>query len=169
MNVRRYYNVLNSAYFGQVDQILNHRFWTMQTSDQNTKNVFFFSPLNDEEIQFFANHTANLFREYLAENSIPVSEATFERAYINCHPCYHPGDWHVDNSSGVTMLYYPNSPVDFGQEGGTEIDTHGYEPYVSNSLLIFPAHLLHFARQHTVHGAFRFSIAFKFQTNPALA
>lgn len=163
MLVKRYLNAIDQENLITTLDIIENkdRIWKFQTSDPFSLNIFFISYLLEHEQEFFLTKLNDIKNDYILENNI-TRGVFFERSYINCHPCYHPGDFHIDNSHGFTMLYYPPSAENFKNQGGTEIVGHGTEPYISNSVLIFPANCLHSAQEHSVKGKFRFSAAFKF-------
>lgn len=102
--------------------------------------------------------------DYINLNSLHNAPISMYDAYINCHPSYHPGGWHTDISKGqgITLLYYPDVGVNYLDGGGTEIEGHGIEQYIPNSCIVFPGQVKHRALEHTVPGAYRFSIAFKY-------
>lgn len=162
MNLIRQTAALPAEDLAYVAALLKERTWTVQSSSENDGSRFFMSGLNKAEIDFFYTRWSGHVRKYVADNAI-AAPVRFERAYVNCHPCFHPGHWHIDNYEGFTLIYYPPAETDFGDEGGTDIQGFGYQPYVPNSFIILPANALHMAREHTAKGMFRYSIAFKFQ------
>lgn len=163
MLVKRYLDIIKQEDILAVKHIIENkdRIWKFQTSDPFSTNIFFISYLLENEQEFFLEKLNAIKDDYILRNNIK-EKVSFERSYINCHPCHHPGDFHIDNLSGFTMLYYPSSEENFENDGGTEIVGHGVEPYISNSVLIFPANFLHAAQGHTIKGKFRYSVAFKF-------
>jgi hypothetical protein len=161
MTIKHYKNVIPQNEFSAIENILKNRNWIIQSSTGDGDTSFFYSEINQNEVNCFEKYFGPLVQEYIKENNI-TNQIFFERAYINCHPCYHPGSWHIDNESGLTLLYYPISKVNFKKEGGTAFkDFTQY--YVENSLLIFPANMLHMATEHSHKGIFRYTVAFKFQ------
>jgi hypothetical protein len=162
MKVIRHTDVLSATDLDSIKGLFDGRQWTMQSSTEGDGSRFFMSGLLQKEIDFFNPRFGPLVNRYIADNAI-AKPVKFERAYINCHPCFHPGSWHIDNYEGFTLIYYPPSAIDFGEEGGTDIQGHGYQPYIANSLILLPADALHMAREHTTKGVFRYSVAFKFQ------
>ena len=162
MDIKRYLNVVAESNLLTVEQILVNRTWKIQSSNPNDFSIFLMSDLKEDEIIFFEGIFSNLIVDYIHENNIK-EEILFERAYINGHPCYHPGDWHTDNPFGFTALYYPLSKTDFGFEGATDFKDIGPQYYIGNSLLIFPSNILHMATEHSQKGILRYSIAFKFK------
>lgn len=168
MNIVRHTNALADDELGFVAKLLKDRTWTVQASTEGDRTRFFMSVLSQHEIDFFHRRWSALVNRYVEENRVTAPVA-FERAYINCHPCFHPGHWHMDNVNGFTLLYFPEPEVDFGDDGGTDIEGFGYQPYVPNSLIIFPANAMHMAREHTARGVFRYSVAFKFKVETPLA
>lgn len=162
MKLLRQTDALPVADLETVSRIFKDRTWTMQSSSEGDGSCFFMSGLTQAEIDFFNPRFGPLVNRYIADNAI-VKPVKFERAYINCHPCFHPGAWHIDNHEGFTLIYYPPSAGDFGEGGGTDIQGFGYQPYIANSLILLPANALHMAREHTTKGVFRYSVAFKFQ------
>ena len=162
MNIIRHTNALHAEDMGFVRTLLKDRTWTVQSSMESDGSRFFMSGLNRKEIDFFYQRWSTFVKKYVEDNliSAPIK---FERAYINCHPCFHPGHWHIDNYEGFTLIYYPESEVEFGDEGGTDIMGFGYQAYIPNSFIIFPANVMHMAREHSAKGVFRYSVAFKFQ------
>ena len=162
MDIKRYLNVVSESNLETIEKILINRTWKIQSSKPNDPTIFLMSELEDNEINFFIEIFSNLIIEYAQQNNI-YEEISFERAYINCHPCYHPGDWHIDNEFGFTVLYYPLSKTDFGIEGATDFKDIGPQFYIGNSLLIFPSNILHMATEHSHKGVLRYSIAFKFK------
>jgi len=162
MKIKHYENIIPKNEFDIVEKTLKNRNWIIQSSDRKSTTSFFYSEIDQNEINFFKNYFGPLLEDYIEENNITDS-IFFERAYINCHPCYHPGSWHTDSDElGLTMLYYPPSQIDFKNEGATAFkDFTQY--YIGNSLLIFPANILHMATEHSYKGIFRYTIAFKFR------
>jgi hypothetical protein len=163
MEIKRYYDIITEQEdFKTIIKILTNRNWVIQSSNIDDTNNFFMSNLFDDEINFYLQKFDSVLSMYAKNNGI--QETLFiERAYINCHPCYHPGNWHVDNLTGFTLLYYPETETDFGDEGGTDFKNFNFEKYIPNSILIFPADELHMATEHSQKGKFRYSIAFKFR------
>jgi hypothetical protein len=161
LTVKRFLNVVDTSEIDVIKRMISRKEWSIHSSNEDSKSKFFITQMTSVQTHNFLSKFSAFVRQYLIENNIK-NEIDFERAYINCHPAYHPGEWHLDNESGVTALYYPDMGVNFGEEGGTDIKDHGYELYIPNSLLIFPGNIEHMARQHTSVGTFRFSIAFKF-------
>ena len=161
MKIKHFKDVIPQNEFNAVENILKDRNWTIQSSNEHKRTSFFYSEMNQNEVNFFVTYIESLLNEYIKENNI-TNQIFLERAYINCHPCFHPGDWHTDNNSGFTVLYYPNSKVDFKEEGSTAFKDF-IQPYIKNSVLIFPANILHMATEHSQKGTFRYTIAFKFQ------
>jgi hypothetical protein len=163
MNIKRYIDVVKSSeVLKNIEDILSNRLWSIQSSYTGSSINFFMSVLDHTEIVFFDRLFRDLVKDYTKENNI--NEFEFERAYINCHPCQHPGDWHVDGKSGFTLLYYPVSATDFGLEGATDFKDFEIQYYIGNSVLIFPANTDHMATEHRHPGILRYSIAFKFKT-----
>lgn len=161
--IKRYENVLDQSLHSRVDEILYSllRFWRFQTSrtnDPENQKPFLIGIMETSEINFFLKYFQSYLEDYINKNNQKV---LFERAYINAQYCYQPGDWHVDNDTGFTMLYYPHSKIDFGDEAGLEIKDHGIEKYIPNSLLFFPANIPHKSLEHSKK-QYRFSVAFKF-------
>ena len=165
MLIKRYLNVIDLESLLAVKNIVENkdRIWKFQTSDPFSFNTFFISYLLENEQDFFLKKLNDIKNDYIIENKI-IKVIFLERCYVNCYPCYHPGDFHIDNTQGFTLLYYPLSEENFENHGGTEIINHGIEPYISNSVLIFPSNCLHSAQEHTIKGKFRFTVAFKFYT-----
>lgn len=168
-SIIRHYNIIGEEHHKYISDMLSShsRSWVFQKSMPNTDNVFLMSSLDATETKFFLQHFNQYIEKYKADNL--NGTFAFERAYINCHHSYHPGDWHIDNESGFTLLYYPETDIDFNNEGGTEIKDHGIEPYIKNSILIFPANRLHQAQGHSINGKLRFSIALKFRKHLTFA
>ena len=163
MQIKRYKNVVNSKEINKINVILYSliRFWRFQTSrtvDPENQKPFLIGILEISEI----NYLLGLFQPYIQDylNEFP-QKVKFERAYLNAQFCYQPGDWHSDNETGFTVLYYPDNGIDFGDEAGLEFKDHGVEKYISNSLIIFPANIAHRSLEHSKHD-YRFSIAFKY-------
>jgi len=157
--INRYTNVIDQDNLQSVLDLVSvssSRPWHFQTSLSNSYNTFFISYLNQTEIDC----VIPLLKPSLDRYS-PNGEFILERAYINCHPSFSSGEWHVDGNNGLTLLYYPPTVFNFGDKGGTDFELHGEEKYVPNSLIIFPAWWNHRAVEHTVPGAYRFSIAVK--------
>lgn len=162
MNIKRHTDVIKSSEdLKNIEDLLSNRLWTIQSSSIGGSASFFMSILDHIEIVFFDRLFRDLVKDYIKENNI--NEFEFERAYINCHPCQHPGDWHVDGESGFTLLYYPISKTDFGLEGATDFKGYATQYYIRNSVLIFPANIEHMATEHKQPGVFRYTIAFKFK------
>ena len=121
----RHEDVVNSEFhFAKIKQIISSKKWVIQTSDTRSKTIlFFYAELTPNEVLFFTDLFKEYVKEYknkyIVENNIDT--IVFERAYINCHPAYHPGAWHIDNEYGFTLLYYPVTDFDFKDEGGLEI------------------------------------------------
>jgi hypothetical protein len=162
MQLKKHNEVVTSLHdLDKIKQIILSKKWVIHKSSNSSANSFFNSNLTPNEVLFFNDLFKEYKNNYIDENDI--HDVIFERAYINCHPSHHPGDWHTDNEYGFTLIYYPVSEVDFKDEGGIDIENN-YEPYTSNSLCIFPANLKHRARMHTLVGILRYSIAFKYQT-----
>lgn len=164
MQVVRHADVVKSAFhLLTIKELISSKKWSIQRSD-TINTLFFYAALTPNEILFFNDFFMEYYNDYrnkyIVENNIDT--VVFDRAYINCHPAYHPGSWHADNESGFTLLYYPVTYFDFKDEGGLEIENE-YQPYVPNSLCIFDGNLKHRARMHTIVGALRFSIAFKYK------
>ena len=163
MNIKRHINVVTSSEdLKNIEDLLLDRLWAIQSSSMGGSASFFMSILDHIEIVFFDRLFRDLVIDYVKENNINKFE--FEVAYINCHPCQHPGDWHTDGESGFTLLYYPISKTDFGLEGATDFKDFETQYYIGNSILIFPANIEHMATEHRHPGIFRYSIAFKFKT-----
>jgi len=161
MKIKHYENVIPENEFDVVKDILKNRNWIIQSSDGSGITSFFYSELEQNEVNFFKKYFGLLLEEYTRENNVN-EQIFFDRAYINCHPCYHPGSWHTDSDKlGLTLLYYPASEIDFKKEGGTAFKDFTQD-YIGNSLLIFPANILHMATEHSHKGIFRYTIAFKF-------
>jgi hypothetical protein len=163
LKIKRYCNVVQDADLKIIDNILNKRSWTMQRSGMDGPRTFFESVLTPDEYESVGNLFGPILKDYIIEHDI--SNISLERSYINCHPCYHPGGWHIDNKSGITLLYYPLSDVDFGDEGATDFKDLEKQLYIGNSILIFPSNLLHMATEHSHKGTFRYTFAFKFRLN----
>jgi hypothetical protein len=163
LKIKRYYDVVSNADLKIIDNILNNRSWTMQRSGMDGPKTFFESVITADEYQSLGNLFGPVLNDYIAEHNI--SNISLERSYINCHPCYHPGSWHIDNQAGITLLYYPLSEIDFGDEGATDFENLEKQLYIENSILIFPANLRHMATEHSHKGKFRYTFAFKFKLN----
>ena len=162
MNLVRHADVFAREELPAIAAMLKDRTWTVQSSNAGDATRFFMSGLAQTEIDLFHRRLGPLVNRYIADNGVKGAVG-FERAYVNCHPAFHPGHWHIDNHEGFTALYYPPSEIDFGDEGGTDVQGFGYQRYLANGLILFPANALHMAREHTAKGVFRYSVAFKFQ------
>jgi hypothetical protein len=162
LKIKRYYDVVQVEDLKIIDNLLHDRSWTMQRSGKDGPKTFFESVLTGDEYHLLGNFFGPVLINYLEEHNISVSNTSLERSYINCHPCYHPGGWHIDNDVGITMLYYPLSNIDFGNEGATDFKNLEKQLYIGNSILIFPANLLHMATEHSHKGELRYTFAFKF-------
>ena len=160
LRIKRYYDVVEDKDLKTIDNILTDRSWLMQSSREAGEKIFFQSFLTSDEHQLLGKLFVSVLLEYIKEHNI--SNVLFEKSYINCHPCFCPGSWHVDNEVGITMLYYPLSNVDFGNEGATAFENLESQPYIGNSILIFPSNLLHMANEHSHKSVFRYTFAFKF-------
>lgn len=161
MKIERYYDCFSYLENERILGILHTDNYGIQKSYEKSNLLFFLKHLNKEEISFFWSHLKIFFIRYTEKHNIDADQLYFERVYVNCHPAFHPGDWHRDGEEGLTLLYYPDNEVDFKNEGGLEIEGHGVESYVPNSLIIMPAEVLHRAQIHTIIGQIRFSVAFK--------
>jgi hypothetical protein len=161
MNIKRYIDVVKTSEdLKNIEDMLSTRLWTIQSSYKDSHINFFMSYLNHVEVNFFERLFRDLINDYAETNNI--NKFNLKRAYVNCHPCHHPGDWHIDGESGFTLLYYPISTTDFGLEGATDFKDYAPQYYIGNSVLIFPANVEHMAAEHRQQGVFRYSIAFKF-------
>lgn len=143
--------------------------WNFQTSkdlitDVPHSRLFLKARLHQLECYFLNQSFRPFIDEYINHAGYRDKTVELYDGYINCHPSFHPGQWHVDMLEGVgfTVLYYPDMDVDYRDSGGTEVKGYGVEPYVPNSLVIFPAEIEHRALEHTVPGAYRFSVALKY-------
>jgi len=160
LRIKRYYDVVADKDLKTIDNILTDRNWIMQASQDDDTKTFFQSFLSSDEHQLLGELFSSVLLEYIKEHNI--SNALFEKSYINCHPCFCPGSWHIDNEVGFTMLYYPLSNIDFGNEGATDFENLESQPYIGNSILIFPSNLRHMAAEHSHKRVFRYTFAFKF-------
>jgi hypothetical protein len=156
----RYSNIFPVTDFIEIERMITNRQWKIHFSMTDTENQFFNSLLAEDEIAWFSKRLNPYWKTYLDKPE--YAGLKLNRAYINCHPAYHPGGWHTDASYGFSALYYPFSFTDWKDEGGTEFADLGTVNYENNSLLLFPQNHLHRGAQHTQVGLFRFSIAFKF-------
>lgn len=164
LKISRHLNVLPEHEFLSIQQILfTEPGYRIQWSDDGSEFFFFYRELDQNHLQWFWPFINQLYGRYVIENDLDFSCVRLERLYINCHPSHHPGDWHDDGGSGFTLLYYPDLSIDYQGGGGLEIEGHGIEPYVPNSVLIIPGDVQHRALQHNIIGKFRFSIAIKFR------
>lgn len=162
MKIKRYTDVIKSIDdLEHIEDLLSTRLWIIQSSNSDNRTNFFMSYLDQVEVNFFEQQFRTIISEYTRENNIDKFD--FERAYINCHPCGHPGNWHIDGDNGFTLLYYPLSKTDFGTEGATAFKDKGICYYKNNSIVIFPANIEHMATEHSHKSTFRYTIAFKFQ------
>ena len=159
--VRRFYNFYSDLQLVNIDKFFNKnikRNWHFQQSVKSDFNFFLYSDLKSEEIFVFFPKIQKIL-----SNLDPTLKYLLSRAYINCYPAYINSEFHHDDGD-LTVLYYPNSNYDYGEkEGGTEFYEMTTEPYIANSLIVFPAHLPHRAQQH-FNLEYRFTLAFKFQT-----
>ncbi len=163
--IKRHTNaIVNQQDLNQIKEMIDsynsNRYWQFQRSKSESTTSFFISYLNDYEIKLLYR---NLFS--FVERYDDNSKLKLDRAYINCYPAYTGGDWHTDGDAGITVLYYPNTDLNFDSEGGTEFEHHGVEKYIKNSIIIFPANHSHRALEHTMQGKYRFSIAVKLKYN----
>ena len=145
MQITRYENVVSPENISKINEILYSliRFWRFQTSrttDPQNQKPFLIGMLETSEI----NYLLSLFQPYIQDYlKVYPQKVKFERAYLNAQFCYQPGDWHNDNETGFTVLYYPDNGINFENEAGLEFKDHGIEKYIPNSLLIFTAHIPH--------------------------
>lgn len=163
-SIVRFTDVLESIDNLFVQKIISGKDYKIHQSTSNSVSQFFSTDLTESEIDFFFQKFKNCLFNYISSN-LGDKKAVFERAYINCHPAFHPGDWHVDSVNGITALYYPESKIEFINEGGLDFKDYGYYHYIPNSLIIFPGSIEHMAVHHTKIGVLRFSIAFKWNLN----
>jgi hypothetical protein len=161
MKIKRHLNAIDPSAHKSIDMSIYNKQWNLGGQGKDSTFKFFGTVLEKHETDFFLNALSPFIDEFIKENNI-TDKIMLQRSHINCNPAYHPGDWHIDWPNGFTVLYFPIPESDFGDEGGTDFEGHGYEPYIPNSVLIFPGYIKHVACQHTKVGIFRFSIAFKF-------
>jgi len=161
MKIKRYLDVIDPTAHKSIEMSIYRKPWTLGGQAKDSNYRFFGTDLDQNDKDFFLKALRPFIDEFITENNI-TEKIILQRSHINCNPAYHPGDWHIDWPNGFTVLYFPVSEFDIGEGGGTEFEEHGYEPYIPNSLLIFPGYIKHRSCQHTNPGTFRFSIAFKF-------
>lgn len=162
--VKRHLAVLpNNEYIAVRQILLTEPGYQIQWSDEGSQYFLFYRELGREHLEWLWPFVNQFYGDYVKENCIDFDQVKLERIYVNCHPSHHPGDWHVDGGTGFTLLYYPDLDIDYGDEAGLEIEDHGIEPYIPNSVLIIPGDVPHRAHMHTQIGKFRFSIAIKFR------
>lgn len=163
MNIERYLDCIPTEAFDVIKKILWKDGYQIEMSDVRTGiSVFFAKDIDGDEKTFIWEFLSIYFSQYTRKYKIKSTTLKPYRSYVNCHPAYHPSDWHLDSDeNGITMIYYPDIGINYGDEGGLEIKDHGIEPYIPNSLIIMPANILHRAQMHTMIGKLRFSIAIK--------
>jgi len=163
MNIERYHNIIPLELSALIKEIVWRSGFGMECSNLESEFSFFSRDLEETEKIVLWDILNIYFYQYTIKYKIDPLTLKPNRIYVNCHPAYHPGDWHTDSSEpAITMIYYPDIDIDYVNEGGLEIENHGIEPYIANSLLIIPSNIRHRTQMHTLIGKMRFSIAIKF-------
>lgn len=107
--------------------------------------------------------TFKLFNEKIRQKIKYVENLEIYRMYINC---FAPGEvpyYHIDNTSGITCLYYPNPQMSLDEGGETQffVDNKSINILpVPNRLCFFDANIIHRATSFRTHH--RFTIAIKY-------
>lgn len=159
--VKHVYDFLPQNIADKQIELCKNKSYNLHKSKITSKYYFFASYLNTSEEEIYLPYLLPLLELYCKENNLS-SDYYLKTAYINCHPSFHGGDWHIDNTDGVSIVYYPATHINYLNSGGIEITGYGEYPYINNSALIFSSNILHRAKYHTIEGNLRFSFAFKF-------
>ena len=122
------------------------------------------------EVDYEGSYPIGMVAELPLDNSLfpkQINNNSLSRSYINYYGPRELSAFHIDNddSTAVTLLYYPCPTYDLNEGGATELIINkqilGVLP-IANRLLAFKSNILHRATPFKSHQ--RWTIAFKYET-----